>query len=70
MVRKGLIQGLQGKRQLDVQESALFLRGGLNKGLYYKYKGRGYIIEVVTTAEKLQRIALKDFEDNLGEARS
>jgi hypothetical protein len=38
---------------LDVQESALFLRGGLNEGLYYGHKGKGYATEVVTTAEKL-----------------
>jgi hypothetical protein len=30
----------------------LFLRGYLNKGLYYRYKGKGYIIEVVIIAEK------------------
>jgi hypothetical protein len=33
--------------------TALFLRGGLNKGLYYGHKGKGYATEVVTTAEKL-----------------
>jgi hypothetical protein len=38
---------------LDVQEPALFLRGRLNKGLYYRRKGKGYATEVVTIAEKL-----------------
>ena len=29
----------------------LFLRGSLNKGLYYGYKDKGYIIEVVIITE-------------------
>ena len=38
---------------MDVQEPALFLKGGLNKGLYYGHKGKGHAIEVVTITEKL-----------------
>ena len=38
---------------MDVQEPALFLRGCLNKGLYYGHKDKGYATEVVTTAKKL-----------------
>jgi hypothetical protein len=53
---------------LDVQESALFLRGGLNEGLYYRHKGKGYATEVVTTAEKLPPGDLEDIKDNSGEA--
>ena len=34
---------------MDVEEPALFLRGGLNKGLYYGHKGK----EVVIITEKL-----------------
>jgi hypothetical protein len=44
----------------------LFLRGSLNKGLYYRYKGKGYIIEVVIIAKKLLLDNLKDIKDNLG----
>jgi hypothetical protein len=53
---------------LDIQEPGLFLRGGLNKGLYYGYKGKGYMTEVVTTAEKLPLDNLEDIKDSLGEA--
>jgi hypothetical protein len=60
---KGSCQGLQGEQALDIQESALFLRGGLNKGLYYGHKGKGYATEVVTTAEKLLLDNLKDVKD-------
>jgi hypothetical protein len=52
---------------LDVQESALFLRGSLDKGLYYGHKGKEHATEVVTTAEKLP---LEDIKDNSGEAQS
>ena len=38
---------------MDVQELALFLRGGLNEGPYRGYKGKGYAIEVVIITEKL-----------------
>ena len=48
---KGSCQGLQGEQALDVQESALFLRGSLNKGLYCVHKDKGYAIEVVTTTK-------------------
>jgi hypothetical protein len=37
---------------LDVQEPVLFLKDRLNKGLYCRYKDKGYATEVVT-AEKL-----------------
>jgi hypothetical protein len=48
---------------LDVQEPALFLRGCLDEGLYYRRKGKGYATEVVTITEKL----LPDgFEGRLG----
>jgi hypothetical protein len=60
---KGLYQGLQGEQALDVQESALFLRGGLDKGLYYGHKGKGYATEVVITAEKLPLDDLEDVKD-------
>ena len=38
---------------MDVQELALFLRGGLDEGLYYGRKGKRYAREAVTIAEKL-----------------
>ena len=38
---------------MDVQESALFLRGGLDEGPYRGHKGKGYAMEVVTITEKL-----------------
>jgi hypothetical protein len=38
---------------LDVQESALFLRDCLHKGLYCGRKGKGYATKVVTTAGEL-----------------
>jgi hypothetical protein len=38
---------------LGVQEPALFFRGCLDKGLYYRYKGKGYATEVVTTGKLL-----------------
>ena len=38
---------------MDIQELVLFLKGGLNKGLYYGHKGKGYTIEVVIITEKL-----------------
>jgi hypothetical protein len=49
-----------------MQEPALFLRGCLYKGLYYIYKGKGYITEVVIT-KKLLLDNLKGVKDNLGE---
>jgi hypothetical protein len=52
---------------LDVQELALFLRG-LDEGLYYGHKGKGYATEVVTIAEKLPPDDLEDVEDSSGEA--
>ena len=52
-----------------MQELALFLRGRLYKGLYYRYKGKGYATEVVTT-KKLPLDDLKGIKDNLGEAQS
>ena len=36
---------------MDVQGSALFLRGGLDEGLYCVYKDKGYAIEVVIITE-------------------
>ena len=56
------------EQELDVQESALFLRERLYKGLYYRRKGKRYITEVVTTAEKLLLDNLKDIKDNLDNA--
>ena len=55
---------------MDVQESALFLKGGLDEGPYRGHKGKGYAMEVVTTAEKLPPDDLEDVKDNLGEAQS
>jgi hypothetical protein len=55
---------------LDVQGSALFLRGGLNEGLYYGHKNKGYATEVVTATEKLPPDDLEDVKDNLGEAQN
>jgi len=46
----------------------LFLKGCLNEGLYYRYKGKGYIIEVVITAKKLLLDNLKDIDNSLGKA--
>ena len=52
---------------MGVQEPALFLRGRLYKGLYYRYKGKGYATEVVIT-EKLPLDGLKGVKDNSGKA--
>ena len=46
------------------------LRGYLKEGLYYGYKGKGYITEVVTTAEKLLLGNLKDIKDNSSKAQN
>ena len=54
---------------MDVQEPALFLRGRLNKGLYYRYKGKGYATEAVTIAKKLPPDNLEDINNGLGEAQ-
>ena len=45
----------------------LFLRDRLYKGLYYRRKGKRYIIEVVIIAKKLLLDNLEDIKDNLGE---
>jgi hypothetical protein len=37
---------------------------------YYRYKGKGYATEVVTTAEKLPPDNLEGVKDNSGEAQS
>ena len=58
------------EQELDIQEPALFLRDCLYKGLYYRYKGKRYIIEVVIIAKKLLLDNLKDIKDNLGEVQS
>ena len=55
---------------MDVQESVLFLRDRLYKGLYCGRKGKRYAIEVVITAKKLPLDNLKGIKDNLGEARN
>ena len=55
---------------MDVQEPALFLRGRLNKRLYYRHKGKGYATEAVTTAEKLPLDDPKDIKDNSGKAQN
>jgi hypothetical protein len=55
---------------LDVQESALFLRDRLHKGLYRGRKDKGYAMEVVTIAEKLPPDELEDIRDNSGKAQS
>ena len=55
------------EQELDVQELALFLRDRLNKGLYCRYKGKEYIIEVVIIAEKLLLDSFKNIKDSLGE---
>jgi hypothetical protein len=60
---KGSCQGLRGEQALGVQESALFLKGSLDKGLYYGHKGKGHVTEVVTTAEKLPLDDLEDVKD-------
>ena len=44
----------------------LFFRGGLNKGLYYRRKGKGYTIEVVIIITK--KLPPDNIKDNLGEA--
>ena len=53
LATEGPCQGLQEEQELDVQEPALFLRGCLNKGLYYGRKGKGYATEVVTITKRL-----------------
>ena len=44
----------------------LFLRDYLYKGLYCRYKGKGYIMEVVIIAEKPLLDDLENVKDNLG----
>ena len=58
------------EQELDVQESALFLRDRLHEGLYCGRKGKRYAMEVVTTAEKLPLDDLEDIKDNLGKAQN
>jgi hypothetical protein len=50
------------EQELDVQESALFLRDRLHEGLYCGRKGKGYATEVVITAGEL---LLDGFEGRL-----
>ena len=56
------------EQELDVQESALFLRDRLHERLYCGRKDKRYVMEIVTTAEKLPPDDLEDIKDNLGEA--
>ena len=58
------------EQELDVQESALFLRDRLYKGLYCGRKGKRYAMEIVIIAEKLPLDNLKDIKDNLGEVQN
>ena len=58
------------EQELDVQESALFLRDCLHEGLYCGRKGKGYTMEVVIIAEKLPPDDLEDIKDNSGEAQN
>ena len=46
-----------------MQEPVLF-RGRLDEGPYRGHKGKGYAMEVVTTAEKLPPDDLEDIKDN------
>ena len=55
---------------MDVEESALFLRGRLNEGLYYGHKGKEYAMEVVTIAEKLLLDGFEDIKDSSDDAQS
>ena len=67
---EGLCQRLQREQTLDVQEPVLFLKNRLNKGLYYKYKSKGYIIKVVTVTKKLPLDDFKNIKNNLGEIQN
>jgi hypothetical protein len=42
----------------------LFLRGRLYKGLYYRYKGKGYTTEAVIITERLLPNNIKDGLDD------
>ena len=46
------------------------LRGCLDEGLYCGRKGKRYMMEEVTIAEKLLLDNLEDIKDNLGEAQN
>jgi len=48
--------------------SQRFSSGRLNKGLYCRYKDRGYATEVVIIAGKLPLDDFEDIKDSLGEA--
>jgi hypothetical protein len=52
--------------KFNIQELALFLRGCLYKGLYYRYKGKGYVIEVVIITKKLLLNGFKDIKNSVG----
>jgi len=47
--------------------TSVFFRGCFNKGLYYKYKGKKYTMEIVIITEKLLLDSFKNIEDDLGE---
>ena len=48
--------------------SQYFLKIILIKGLYYRYKGKRYVIEVVITTKKLLLDGFKNIKDDLGKA--
>jgi len=65
---KDLVRNYKGNRNWIYRSQRFSLEIVLIKGLYYRYKGKGYATEVVTIAEKLLLDNLKDVKDNLGEA--
>ena len=58
------------EQEFNVQESALFLRGRLNEGLYCGHKDKEYTTEVVAIAEKLPLDSFTGVKDSLGEAQN
>jgi len=66
---KDLAKNYKGNRNW-MYRSWYFLEIVLTKGLYYRYKGKRYMTEVVIIAKKLLLDDLKGIKDNLGETQN
>ena len=65
---KDLAKDYKENRNWIYRSQYFFFKDCLYKGLYCGRKGKRYVMEVVTTAEKLPPDDLEDVKDNLGEA--
>ena len=66
---KDFVKDYKGSRNWTCR-SQHFLGIVLTKGLYYGYKGKGYVSEVVTIAKKLLLDGFEDTKDDLDKAQS